>query len=262
MRFWLGAGVFFLFLFFKNELKLNLKHEWKKVLLLSLIGLSGNSILYHLTLIYLPATLVMILENLSPIFVLFFSFVLLKEKPTFLQILAFLFSLAGLMFIVYGKHALTGIGSDYFLGIVLGVLTGMTFGFYTFFSADLIRPYRKQPIEIIRFLFKIFVISSFTMLPLFIFKDMNKPSNFQQWFWLFEMGIFQSGVSYLFWNYALAYLKTNIVSILFLFTILFTTINELIFLDLDLNKYLIAGGLFIVASGYIISKEKGAVIIE
>ena len=100
------------------------------------------------------------------------------------------------------------------------------------------------------------------MLPLFIFKDMNKPSNFQQWFWLFEMGIFQSGVSYLFWNYALAYLKTNIVSILFLFTILFTTINELIFLDLDLNKYLIAGGLFIVASGYIISKEKGAVIIE
>jgi drug/metabolite transporter (DMT)-like permease len=76
------------------------------------------------------------------------------------------------------------------------------------------------------------------------------PHTPKQWFWLLEMGIMQSGLAYLFWNYALAHIKANTASILFLLTIIFTTINEVLFLGVNLNTYLVAGAIFICFSGY------------
>jgi drug/metabolite transporter (DMT)-like permease len=254
-RFWLGTLVFFFFLLFKRKLKLNLKHKWKLVLGLSLIGLSLNSVLYHLTLMYLPATLVMILENLSPVFVLLFSLFLHEIKPKINEIITLLMSFGGVVLIVLGKEHFENLHELFYVGIFLGILTGMTFGFYVFFSAVLVKPYKDDPDSIIQFLFKIFFISSIMLAPMF-FASMDKsPSNFKEWFWLAEMGIVQSGLAYLFWNYALSILPTNKTSIMFLLTILFTTVNEIIFLGLKLNWYLVSGGILIIISGYILTKK-------
>ncbi len=254
-RFWLGTLVFFLFLLFKGKLRINFKRKWKLVLGLSLIGLSLNSILYHLTLIYLPATLVMILENLSPVFVLLFSLFLHEIKPKINEIITLIMSFGGVVLIVLGKEHFENLHELFYVGIFLGILTGMTFGFYVFFSAVLVKPYKDDPDSIIQFLFKIFLISSIMLAPM-LFASMNKsPSNFKEWFWLAEMGIGQSGLAYLFWNYALSILPTNKTSIMFLLTILFTTINEIIFLGLKLNWYLVSGGLLIIISGYILTKK-------
>jgi len=62
------------------------------------------------------------------------------------------------------------------------------------------------------------------------------------------MGIFQSGIAYILLNYALRYVNSSTASIFFLFTIFFTTINEILFLDLSLNIYLIVGSLLIIAA--------------
>lgn len=254
-RFWIGTLVFFLYLLFKKSLKLDLKDHWKDILIISTVGIIGNSLLYHLALIYLPGTLVMILENLAPVFVLLASYFILRVKATKIEILSLILSFAGILLIVFGKASFPELSKGFYKGIILGILTGLTFGAYTFFSAVLVKPYRHQPIKIIQFLFKLFLISSIACTP-FLFKSGHHPSKPLEWFWLLEMGLFQSGLSYLFWNYALAHLRTNTASILFLLTILFTTINEILFLNLKLNSYLIIGGLLIIIAGTTISLEK------
>ncbi|MCK9330733.1 MAG: EamA family transporter [Candidatus Cloacimonetes bacterium] len=248
-RLWIGTLVFFIYLLIKKNNHIHWLDNWKKVLLISGIGIIANTILFHLTLIYLPGTLVMILENLSPIFVLFASVIWLKIKPTFTEILALLLSFSGIVLIVLGKGSFPDLSEGFYFGIFLGILTGLTFGAYIFFSADLVKPLKDEPIRIIRFLFKIFLISSILCTP-FLFISKRLPSQSLQWFWLIEMGVFQSGLAYLFWNYALVHIKANTASILFLLTILFSTVNEIVFMNLQLNRYLISGGLLISVAGY------------
>ncbi len=130
--------------------------------------------------------------------------------------------------------------NNFYVGIFWGILTGISFGFYIFLSSKLVTPFKNDPIKIINFLFKIFSLSFITISPI-IFLSNNKPVKFCHWFWILEMGIFQSGFAYIFWNYALSLLPVNSTSILFIFTILFTTINKIIFLNLKLNIFLISG---------------------
>jgi len=254
VRFFIGTSLFFIFLIFKKNLTFNFKEKFKLVLAISIIGITGNSLLYHISLKYLSGTLVMIFENLSPIFVILFSFLVDKEKPTLFEIIAFLLSFLGIIIIVLGKEHFLDLKENFYLGIFWGILTGMSFGFYVYLSSKLVSPLRNKPDRIINFLFKIFLISSITVSPIIFFSS-NKPAKLQHWFWILEMGIFQSGLAYIFWNYALSYLPVNSTSILFIFTILFTTINEIIFLKLKLNIFLIIGGGLIILSGYLISKN-------
>ncbi|MDD3804209.1 MAG: DMT family transporter [bacterium] len=254
LRFLIGTAVFFLFLLIKRRISFDLKEQLKLVLIISLVGVAGNSVLYHLTLKYLSGTLVMILENLSPIFVLLLVLILDKEKPKAAEIISLILSLSGIIIIVMGKERFFDLRSNFYLGIMLGVLTGITFGFYVYFSSKLVRPLQGDPVKIISYLFKIFLITSVLMSPL-LFTPGEKPGSFAEWFWLVEMGVFQSGIAYIFWNYALSMLPVGSASILFLLTIIFTTINEILFLNLRLNVFLIIGGSLIILAGYIISKN-------
>ena len=124
-----------------------------------------------------------------------------------------------------------------------------TFGGYIFFSADLMSEFKGDPINVIKFMFKIFLYSAIVCTPFMIYNFDGRPTTHTQWLWLLEMGIMQSGMAYLLWNYALVYIKANTASILFLLTILFTTINEVVFLRQLLNRFLVIGALLICFSG-------------
>jgi LPXTG-motif cell wall-anchored protein len=45
-------------------------------------------------------------------------------------------------------------------------------------------------------------------------------------------------------------------------TILFTTVNEILFLHLQLNRYLVAGGLLIMAGGYLLTRKRRRRLVE
>ncbi len=248
-RLWIGTIVFFIYLLIKKNTNIHWFDNWKKVLIISGIGIVANTVLFHLTLIYLPGTFVMILENLSPVFVLIASVIWLGIKPTRAEIMALLLAFTGIFLIILGKGSFPELSDGFYFGIFLGILTGLTFGAYIFFSADLVSPLKDEPIRIIRFLFKIFFISSIVCSP-FLFTAKQLPYTGLQWFWLLEMGVFQSGLAYLFWNYALVHIKANTASILFLLTILFTTVNEVIFMNLKLNFHLVSGAILISIAGY------------
>lgn len=255
-RFWIGTAIFFIFLVIKKDFGFPLlKSKWKDILLISIIGISLNSLLYHITLKYLHGTLVMILENLAPVFVLLVVYFKDKIKPTKNQVISLIIAMIGLITIVAGKKSFPELGEGYTIGIFLGILTGITFGAYVYLSSKLMLDSNKEPLTIIQFLFWIFLFSSITMSPIYFFIQGNLPSSNSEIFWFLEMGIFQSGLAYLFWNFALTGLSANTASILFTFTVLFTTINEVIFMNLKVNPTLILGGLLITLAGYLLSKK-------
>ncbi len=228
--------------------------DWKYIAGLSIVGLFLNTIFYHLSLNWISGTLLMILENLSPVFVFILSYIFLKIIPSQKDIVALLLSMAGLGVIVYGKGGFSFQGSE-FPGIILGVAAGFTFACYIFFSSKVVRFQTGDPVRIIQFIFRLFLYSSFLMIP-FLFTADRKPITWSEWFWVVEMGVGQSALAYIFWNYALVDIPANKASVLFLFTIVFTSINEFVFLDLVLSTELIAGGLLIIISGRLITSRK------
>lgn len=255
-RFWIGTFVFFLYLVKNNDYGFRLfKAKWRQILNISLVGICMNSLLYHLTLKYLHGTLVMILENLAPVFVLLIVYFRDKIAPTRNQLISLIVAMIGLISIVLGKGSFPELGEGYTIGVILGILTGITFGAYIYLSSGLMKGLGKEPRAVIQLLFWIFLLSSVLMSPIYLFIDGGLPSTSTEIFWFLEMGIFQSGIAYLLWNFALTGLSANTVSILFTFTVLFTTINEVLFMNLKLNSTLIFGGVLITIAGYLLSKK-------
>lgn len=244
-RLLMGAAVLFIFLAAKRGIKLSIKGHFKDVLIVSIIGLFLNTIFYHLSLKWISGTLIMVLENLSPVFVFLFAFAFLKIKPNKNQILALLLSFAGMIVIIAGKEKFSVDGIDALPGIIFGLAAGVTLAFYYFFSGELVSKLKDDPDKMLSLLMIVFIIASVPMLPFVLTSD-SMPSKPDEWFWLVEMGIFQSGVAYILLNYAMRYVSSSTASIFFLFTILFTTINELLFMDLQLNSYLIIGSALII----------------
>lgn len=246
-RLLIGAATFAVFLAFRRGFSFSLKGHVRDVIMVSIVGLFFNTLFYHLSLKWIPGTLVMVLENLSPVFVMLFAWVLASRKPEKRHIYALILSFTGIALIIAGKSEFSIDGTDTLPGIIFGIGAGITLAFYYFFSGELVEKTKDDPDKMISLLMIIFLIAAFFMLP-FVFSATNLPGNSTEWFWLIEMGIFQSGIAYILLNYALRYVNSSTASIFFLFTIFFTTINEIIFLDLSLNIYLIVGSLLIIAA--------------
>ena len=247
MRLLIGAATFAVFLAFRRGFSLSIKGHVRDVIMVSVVGLFLNTLFYHLSLNWIPGTLIMVLENLSPVFVILFAWGFSAKKPQKKHIISLLLSFAGIALIIAGKGEFSVNGEDTLPGIIFGIGAGITPAFYYFFSGELVEKTKDDPDKMISLLMIIFMIAAFFMLP-FVFSATDLPKNNVEWFWLIEMGIFQSGLAYIFLNYALRYVSSSTASIFFLFTILFTTINELLFLDLSLNVYLVAGSLLIIAA--------------
>jgi len=254
LRVLIGTIVFGIFLLLTGNFTMDWRERWRTVVALSFVGLFLNTITFHLALVSISGTLVMILENLSPVFVFFLSFLLAGVRPSWREVTALILSLGGMLLIVYGKDTFSFGGGDVNVGIIWGILAGATFGWYVYFSADLVLPLRQEPIKVIQFLFRIFAISTVLVAP-FLFRECPKPQKPDEWFWLIEMGIFQSGGAYLCWNYALRDIPVNTASVLFLLTILFTAMNEIVFLGLIPNAFIISGGILIIAAGRLITRS-------
>jgi len=244
-RLWMGAAVIFLFLFFKKGIKLSVKGHFKDILIVSIIGLFFNTMFYHLSLKWVPGTLVMVLENLAPVFVLFFVWIVSKTKPKRNQVVALALSFAGMAVIIFGKDHFSVDGIDSMPGIIFGIAAGITLAFYYFFSGEMVSKLKDDPDKMLSLLMIIFVVAGLPMIP-FVVAAENIPSKFDEWFWLIEMGVFQSGVAYITFSYAMRFVSSSTASIFFIFTIFFTTLNEIIFLGLQLNIYLVAGSILII----------------
>lgn len=254
LRFVIGVVLLGLYLLITKSFDFTYFKFFKTLLPLSFVGLFGNSIFYHLGLKYIPATLVMLLENLSPFFVVLMSIIIEKNKPEKHEVIALFVSFIGLFLIVIGKGGLKISDSQFYIGVLLEVAAGLTFGAYTYFSANF---FKKNKVEftfkmMINILFQIFLYSAIMGIP-FLFSVDYKELQRIDILLILEMGVFQSFLAYILWNYALSKLPTNSTSILFYMTVVFTSINEMIFLKFYPNIIIISGSIIIIISAIILT---------
>ncbi len=255
-RFIIGTVLFGLYLIFSRQLNFSYFEYFKIILPLSFVGLFGNSVFYHLGLKYIPGTLVMLLENLAPFFVVLITMIVEKTKPKKHEVIALFISFFGLFLIVIGKGGLDISNKEFYLGVLLEIVAGITFGSYTYFSA---RFFRKKDIKfsfatMMNILFQLFLYSSIMGLP-FLFSIKTSSLRRIDILLILEMGIFQSFFAYILWNYALSKLPATSTSILFYMTVVFTSINEMIFLKFYPNIIIIIGSFVIITSAIVLTSK-------
>ncbi|MCX8058580.1 MAG: DMT family transporter [Spirochaetes bacterium] len=281
-RFLIGTFVFLFYLLIKKSFLPLLKNFSIDIIILSIVGLFFNSIFYHLGLKYIPATLVMILENLTPFFVIFFNLIFDKIKPDKYIIISLTISFTGLFLIGIGKGGLNLNDNSFYIGLIYEIIAGITFGFYTYYSGktlnklknyyknynninnqNIINQNKIQSIIfkysefniIINLLFYVFIISTLAGFP-FILDFKNNKITTIDLIVILQMGLFESGLAYILWNYGISKAGSSKASILFLMTVVFTLINEIIFLKFIPSIILIIGGFLIMAGSLYITINK------
>jgi drug/metabolite transporter (DMT)-like permease len=210
--------------------------------------------------------LVMLVENMAPFFVFFFALWFDKKQASRLEWILLIASFSGLVFIVLGQGGLALPKHDFYIGVLLEFGAALTWGFYIYLSARFLQGFTapKGYFGIINLLFLLTGLSALGSTP-FLFTLVTTPFRIQltgSQFWIIlEMGIGQSFLAYILWNYALAKLPATRVSILFYMTVVFTIVNEMILLNFRLNPILILGACVIIGSAVILTLKKETAII-
>ena len=252
LRLWIGSIVFWTVLLVAKKFKPVPLTFLPKLLFLSVVGVYLNSVPFHYGMNYIPATLVMLFENLSPFFVIFLIWMIESKRPskteTFCQIIAF----SGVLLIMLGKGGLRESGEHFYLGVALEVLAGITWAIYGYFSAKWVqeigaRETHEKFFPSLNMVCQLFTVAAVISSPHLLSLKGAVISQFD-WTLIIILGLFQTGITFMLWNYALTILPVTMVSTSFYMTIVFTCINDVLFLGLKLNWILVVGALLILGS--------------
>ena len=125
-----GLLALFVFIIFTGKLKEIIPRKRKGYLLLLGIINTTTLLTYFICIRYTSFSIAILMLYTAPIYITLLSPIILKESITKKGVIALVFSLIGLIFIVDPKNAIGEFssGNGYLLGIVAGVLSGFSFG--------------------------------------------------------------------------------------------------------------------------------------
>lgn len=209
----ISAIILLIYLLIKNKnlLKIKIKDIWMFIGT-GVISLTFFSLCYFQTILNCGASIAVILLYTSPIFVLFLSAILFKEKITVIKILALLLTFSGCILV-------TGLGKTSSISIqnlFIGLCAGLGYALYSIFSRFALRKYNSLTVT-----FYTFVFSGLSLLP--ICKITQIPSLFTQKTTILALGIafFCTVLPYILYTYGLSGLETGKAAI-------FVTIEPLV----------------------------------
>lgn len=151
LRCLVAAAVLGVYMLIKNKslFRFKLRDIWC-FLGTGLVSLMFFSICYFYSMTYNGVCVAVILLYTSPVFVMLLSMPLFKEKITYKKLIAVVLTVAGCVF-VSGAAGGQSIG---FVGIVLGICSGLGYALYSIFSRyALQRNYNSMTISFYTFLF-------------------------------------------------------------------------------------------------------------
>lgn len=125
-----GLLALFVFIIFTGKLKEIIPRKRKGYLLLLGIINTTTLLTYFICIRYTSFSIAILMLYTAPIYITLLSPIILKESITKKGVIALVFSLIGLIFIVDPKNAIGEFssGNGYLLGIFAGVLSGFSFG--------------------------------------------------------------------------------------------------------------------------------------
>lgn len=256
IRLFCASILFWIIKLFIKE-KVELKHM-PRIILCGLLGAAANQLLFFNGLNLTSPIDASIIMTSTPVLVLIFSFILLKEKVTSNKLLgSFIAGVGAIMLIIYGNNA--G-GTSTFLGNLFIFLNAISYGLYLVIVKPLMKQYHAITIISWVFLFG-FVFTLPFGLPDFILTDFT-AFDLNTYLAIGFVVIFTTFFGYLFNIYALNYVSPSVNSsyIYLQPTISFIMVSIYAYIlmqdqyNKDISLIKILSCLMVVAGVYLISK--------
>lgn len=253
-RLWIGSLIFWTFLILKGKVDMSfLRGNFRKVATLSVIGIYLNMMTFQYGMKYIPATLVLLLENLAPFFVILLRWKIDGKTPTRIETFCQATAFSGLLIIIAGKGGISGDWNQFLIGIILEAIAGITWAIYTYFSGRWLNSiiFKDDKADrffpCLNFICVLLTISAILATPNLFALNLN-TLEMNDYLLILMVGIFQTGIAFMLWNYALGILPVTLVSICFYMTVVFTCMNEVIFLHLRPSGVMYFGAALILGS--------------
>jgi len=239
------------FLFWMRRAKVNVfPGDRKKMLLLGMLG-TGNQLLYMYGIHYTTAANGALLYGATPIIVLLFSRVFLKEKITAVKSAGIAMAFIGVSIVIF-EHGVS-LSTDHTYGNLIVLVAVIAWGLFTIFGKSMVIKYGAlQTTSIAAFL------GGTMLLPFglisasrFDFSSLNSTD----WLGILYLGIGTSVISYLLWYYALRRIDASRLAVFSNGQPIVAALLSVIFLQYTFTSAFLIGGTITVA-GVILTQQR------
>jgi drug/metabolite transporter (DMT)-like permease len=245
IRFFIGGLILLPFAIVKKD-KLY-KKDWLFFMGLGVLNIFISMGALQLSIHMGKASTAAILISSNPIFVMFFSALILKEKATIDKLACIILGMAGILLIVYKGNT----GGDTALSLALGFLASLTFGLYT-----VLGKLKSEGVSSITMISISSILGSLLYIPVLLY--LKLPIFYIPQAAILKMaylGIFCSGIAYITYMESLKLLTASKGSMVFFLKPVIASTLAIIFLGENLNiKTLI--GMLLVLTGILINFVK------
>lgn len=152
----IASFIFWIFYFFNQE-KIDWKKDGVKLILCSLSGVAVNQLLFYKGISLTSAVNGSIIMTLTPILVLIWASMILKEKITKRKILGVFVGLTGAIVILYQPNSLLNSGD--WKGDILVLLNGTSYALYLVLVKPLMKKYK--PMTVVTWVFTLGIVFVF-----------------------------------------------------------------------------------------------------
>lgn len=224
-----------------KELIEELKKHYLFFMIAGVIGLGIQQIFYLKAFELLPASQVVIIFYLYPLFMIILSGLILKEKTS---LISMLFVLLGF----FGVYVLASNGTliklDVNAGLIVTLLASLSWGLFS-----VLIKLREVNEEISMFLFNLFGLAFLiTLIPLFGF---NHFITLTETLGILYLALIPTALAFVLWNKALHLTRTSICSNISLLTPLFSLVIISLVLKEKINFNQITGLIIIISSVFL-----------
>jgi len=220
-----------------------IRQNWKIITLLAILSVTSFSIFIYHALKSSTVTNTVLINSMTPIFIVIVSWLGFRERITLRQGVGVAISLTGLFFIISGGNLSKLTDVRFSQGDIWTISAGISWALYSVLL-------RKCPIEInaLSFLSTTIIIGVLFISPFYIWEiSSGKTMNFTHAAIgsIIYVALFASVLAYIFWNKAIQMIGANKAGIFIHLMPVFSIILAITFLDENLRSYHIQGAALI-----------------
>lgn len=212
-------------------------------ILLGSICFAADLFVWHRSIYYIGAGMATILGNTQAIYLPIFGAIFLKEKLNFKFYLAISFAFIGIFLLVDPKTELAGVdllSSNYFWGVVFGLLTGIFYSGYIFFLRLGQSSVEKMPSS--KKLAYVAGLTSLTLLPFLVAQGSFEFPSAENWYWVLLVALIPQVLGWLVITHSLPKIPIGRAGLILLLQPVLATIWSFLIFHERLHSIQLAGG--------------------
>lgn len=231
-----------------------IKQNWKILSLLAYFSVTNFSICIYLALKSSTVTTTVLINSMTPIFIVIVSWLGLKERINLRQAIGIAVSLAGLIFIITGGNLSSLAAVQFSRGDMWTISAGIGWALYSVLQ-------KKCPLELnsLTFLATTIIIGTIFIFPFYVWEiSTGKRMIFSQAaiISIIYVALFASILAYIFWNKSIQIIGANKTGIFIHLMPVFSIILAIIFLDETLKGFHIKGTVLIFLGIFLTTANK------